>query len=185
MKQVFILALLTVWMFSCNDSPETISDSVSGDTPIIDTVIPQQTDTVAKAADTVPAEPTFPVGFKVQFTRAYCGGARPSEEIVADYNSPKALTNSTLKLKNHFTGKEYFLNTGSGGSGTVDLEEGKYDVFFTEKIDAGLSTGFDPKCDLWQDQLLQTIKVSAASPQSSINVHFICNPCDETMKRRQ
>lgn len=181
MKQVFILALFCVWMLSCNEAAETKTDSVRTDSPIVDTVLPLPADTVAKV-DSIPAEPTYRASFKVLYTRSYCGGARPSEEMLAEYSTPKPLANSTLKLKNHFTGKEYFLATASDGTAQAEMEEGKYDVFFTKDIDANLPSGFDPKCSQWQNQLLLTVKVTSSGKMQDVVVHFVCNPCDKNPK---
>lgn len=185
MKQVFILALLCVWMFSCNESAGTQTDSVRvTDTPIIDTIPSVKTDTVAKKDTVVPADPTYRATFHTYFTSTYCGGARPSQEILADKATPKALSFSWIKFKNHFTGKEYVLQTNSEGIASGEMEEGKYDVFFTKDINPALGTGFDPKCKLWTDQLLLTVKVGTGGKSQDVTLHFLCNPCDENMKRQ-
>lgn len=184
MRQVFILALLGVWMCSCNETAETTNDSLPSDMPRVDTVSVLPKDTVAKTADTIPAEPVYKSSFKIQFTRSYCGGARPTEQILDNYRTPIPLGASTLKFRNHFTGKEYFLHTGADGVASADMEEGKYDVFFTKDIDESLPTGFDPECNLWQNELLFTVKVTSSGKMQDVTVHFVCNPCDETIKRR-
>jgi hypothetical protein len=183
MKQVLVLAMLSVWMFSCNETAATKTDSAAADSPAIDTVVPAPNDTIARK-DTTPAEPTYHASFRVLFTSTYCGGARPSEEILAEKATPKVLSLSWVKFKNHFTGKEYVLQTNAEGIAETEMEEGKYDVFFTKDINPKLSTGFDPKCSLWQNQLLLTVKVTSSGKTQDVNVHFVCNPCDETMKRR-
>ena len=187
MKQLFILALLGVWMFSCNEATQSKSDSAAVDTPTKDTVLPVSPDTVAKIIDTVtatPAEPTYRVGFRILFTSTYCGGARPSDEMLAEKATPKLLYNSTLKFKNHFSGKEYFLKTSPDGEASADMEEGKYDVYLTKDINSALSTGFDPKCSLWMNELLVTVKVAKGVSMQDVTIHFDCNPCDSKMKQR-
>lgn len=184
MQKGFILALLSVWMISCTETVETKTDSIEKDTPVIDTVVPSPQDTVAKVIDTVVAEPTYKTSFRVLYTSSYCGGARPSEEMLAEYATPKLLSVSWVKFRNHHTGKEYVLQTNADGIAEAEMEEGKYDVFLTKDINPKLSTGFDPKCKLWTDQLLLTVKVSSSGKAQDVNIHFICNPCDENMKRR-
>lgn len=134
--------------------------------------------------DSVATEPTYRAYFAVWYTYAYCGGARPTEEMEAEHQKLQPLTSSTLKFKNHHTGKEYFLKTSPRGEAVADMEEGKYDVFFTKDINSGIETGFDPKCSAWLNQLLLTVKVTARGKMQDVNVHFVCNPCDEQMKKR-
>lgn len=181
---VRILALLSVWMFSCSDVVETKTDSVAADTPRVDTSLQVAPDTVAKVVDTVVAEPTFKTSFRVLYTSSYCGGARPSEEMQAEYATAKLLSVSWIKFRNHFSGKEYILQTNANGVAEAEMEEGKYDVFLTKDINPKLGTGFDPKCKLWTDQLLLTVKVTSSGKMQDVAIHFICNPCDENMKRR-
>lgn len=134
------------------------------------------------ANDTVAAAVTLPVNFTVWYSSSYCGGARPSDEMLAEYEREKLLTSSTLKLKNHHTGKEYLLTTNNAGIGTLDAEEGKYDVFLTKSINSSLATGFDPNCSMWMDQLLCTVKVLAGKSKGDIHIAFVCNPCDHGMR---
>lgn len=139
-----------------------IADSISAATAIVDS--------------------TFSATFRFFYTRAYCGGARPSDEIINSLNTPKLLTNSTLMLVNHFTGTQYKCVLGSDGKSAVQMTEGKYDIFLTSEVNT--ETGFDPKCSLWTKQLLQTIKVTDNGKMQDITIHFVCNPCDEKMKMR-
>ena len=189
MKQVFVLALLSVWMFSCNEVAETRTDSVQTDSvktdsALIDSAKLKVADTIGKI-DTVPAEPTYATSFNVTFTSSYCGGARPTEEILAEKGTPKPLSLSTVQLINHFSGKEYLLKTNAEGIATAQMEEGKYDVFLTRDINEKLGTGFDGKCNLWLKQLLLTVKVTSAGNSQNVNIHFTCNPCDSEVKKRR
>lgn len=184
MKQVFILALFSVWMVSCGETEKPLkadTDSTAGKP--VDTIVPVLSDMVAKK-DTTPVEPVYHAEFRVLFTSTYCGGARPTEEILAEKATPKPLSASTLKLRNHFTGKEYLIKTNADGVGSAELEEGKYDVFLTKDINSTLGTGFDPKCALWLDQSMLTVKVLAAGKMQDVKIHFVCNPCDESIKYR-
>src|ERR1044072_5610851 len=55
----------------------------------------QQTDTM------VIADSTFNSTFRFYFTSTYCGGARPTEEILQEKSTPKPLTNSTTTIVSH------------------------------------------------------------------------------------
>jgi hypothetical protein len=192
MKYNFYVLLLVAFAGCGNPDADLMRDStaIADSTALIDSLarIPVDSvmaDTVAKKIDTVAAEPTYRADFRVLYTYSYCGGARPTEEITTEHNTPKPLTLSTLKFKNHHTGKEYFLKTDAAGKTSGEMEEGKYDVFFTKDINTGIATGFDAKCSTWMNQLLLTIKVTAAGKMQDVNVHFVCNPCDEQSKMRQ
>lgn len=142
-------------------------------------------DSIAAAPDTLIADSSFAMRLKFSYTRAYCGGARPNDEILLQYSTPQLLTNSTLSLVNHHTGETYSCKTGADGIAFVKMKEGKYDVFLTKDINSALPTGFDAKCTLWTKQLLYTVKVVNDGKMRDVVIHFVCNPCDNTMKQRQ
>lgn len=184
MKPVFILALFSVWMFSCNGSGGRTADSARADSPLIDSLVPLLSAVVANT-DTTPADPTYHAEFKVLYTAGFCGsGVQPTAEMIAEKAKPKPLTASTLKFKNHFSGKEYFIETNAEGIGAAEMEEGKYDVFLTKDINSKLPTGFDATCSRWLDQLLLTVKVTAAGKMQDVTIHFICNPCNPSLSVR-
>lgn len=142
-------------------------------------------DSVTLTADTVvPVDNKIHASFRFYYTTSYCGGARPTEEIIQENAMPRLLTNSKVKLKNHHTDIVYTCVIGSDGEANVDLEEGKYDVYFTKEINPALPTGYDPKCSLWQNKSLFTVKVTNDGKTREVTLHFECNPCDENMKRR-
>lgn len=194
MSKEFLLVSVLALVMGCTSDPK-VDDHYNDSIRAVDSIrkidSAMLTDSVSRAAhadtvptDTTPVEATYPTKFKILFTSSYCGGARPTDEIVEEKQRLKTLSSSSIKFKNHFTGKEYVLKTNAEGIAEGQMEQGKYDVFLTKDINAELGTGFDPKCKLWQDQLLLTVKVNSAGGTQSVNIHFICNPCDENMKRR-
>lgn len=142
-------------------------------------------DSVARRSDTA-AQPDnkFRAAFRFYYTTSYCGGAPPTEEIIQQNEILRLLTNSTLKFKNHHTGFVYTIRTSPDAEGTIELEEGKYDVYLTRDINPGLPTGFDPKCSQWLDKLMFTVKAVNDGKMRDIIIHFECNPCDLGMKMR-
>ncbi|HTF02457.1 MAG TPA: hypothetical protein VK826_00465 [Bacteroidia bacterium] len=183
MKQVFAFAILFVWMCSCNDEPKT--SQTDADTGTVQVPATGTTkDTVARIAanvtDTVvtPIDSTYTVELTIYFTRNYCGGARPSEEMLADLQTPRLLTKSILRLKNHHSQKEYTCKTNGSGKADLTLEAGKYDVYLTKDINSALNTGFYPDCKIWQEKPLFTIKVTPDRKSFSATINFECNPCN-------
>lgn len=192
MKYCFYALMLIVFAGCGSPDSENKQDSTSyldsiayADSLISIPILPTGSDTIVTPVDTVPAEPKVDAAFRVMYTSNSCGGARPTQEIVEQYGTPTALASSTIRFKNHHTGKEYLLKTDSKGEASADMEEGKYDVFFTKDINPNLPhTGFDPKCSLWISQQLLTVKVTADGKKQDVNVHFICNPCNDDKMRQ-
>jgi len=203
MKQLALITVILL-MFGCGsgdtsaarenvaDSTKRVDDSISNlvvlkadTTRAADSVANARvTDSIARTAAN--AEPTYRASFRVMYTSNSCGGARPTQEMVEQYGTPTPLATSSVRFRNHHTGKEYILKTDSKGEVSADMEEGKYDVFFTKDINPNLAhTGFDPKCSTWLNQLLLTVKVTANGKMQDVNVHFVCNPCDDQSKMRQ
>lgn len=187
-KQISILSVF-IFLISCaNDSTQdTPVDSQS----VWDSIqAPLKVDSPLAKIDssaldtTAPVINTFKAKFKAWYTTSYCGGAKPTEEIVQQHAALRLLTNSNLKLKNHFTGMVFTCSTNASGEAEVALEEGKYDVYLTPNINSSLNTGFDAKCNLWLDKSLFTVKVSNNGKVQDITIHFECNPCDVNMKKR-
>jgi hypothetical protein len=181
MKQVFALVFLMAWLCSCNEQPktsgtDTVPDSVAAVSVVTDTVAR----ITAGGADTVPVavDSTYAIELTLYFTRSYCGGARPSEEILAELQKARLLTKSTLRLKNHFSKKEYTCKTNAEGKAYLTLEAGKYDVYFTKDINRELTTGFFPDCKIWQEKPQFTIKVTPERKAFSATINFECNPCN-------
>jgi hypothetical protein len=159
-------------------------DSPAGDTVTATAPATATGTTTVSVPDTVPPDPLFTARLEFTFTSAYCGGARPTEEIIADKATARPLRNSTLLLKNHFNGKTYTCTTNDDGVCQTGITEGKYDVYLTTDINPKLGTGFDGKCSLWRNKVMYTVKITDDGKSRLVPVHFECNPCDDNMKRR-
>lgn len=185
MKAVAFVFFLFLSMTSCNSEAER-AESTNADTSVSMKIAPDTVGNSSPTQDSASAvkEPSYGVALSVLFTRQYCGGAQPSEEILKEYEAPNALSNSTLRLRNHFSQKEYTCVLGSGGNSTQTMEAGKYDVYLTSSIDKSLNTGFDPACKLWRDKPVATIKITPEKKTYSVTINFECNPCDGGMKLR-
>lgn len=116
----------------------------------------------------------------VSYTLAYCGGARPNEEILIDLKTPKKLTASEFLLKETST-KEIIVVKTNGTS--LMIPEGEYDLFFTRNINRDEAHHFNPDCEILFAKSLRRFKVDR-SIKESIKIHFDCDPCDPTIKMR-
>jgi hypothetical protein len=181
MKQLFAIVFFVACACACNEEPKAAqTDSVSLPVAATDSVKDTVARIAANAPDTVviPVDSTHTVELTIYYTRNYCGGARPSDEMLAELATPRLLTKSTLRLKNHFSGKEYTCKTNSDGKASLTLEAGKYDVYLTKDINSALNTGFYPDCKKWQEKSLFTIKVTPDRKSFSATINFECNPCN-------
>ena len=187
MKHLLYFTLF--FLLSCaGESTSSDKDTVISVRDIPDTgaaaVTTIATDTATATAIDTTAERLFTTRLEFTFTSSYCGGARPTEEIIANKNTPRPLRNSTLLLKNHFNGKSYSCTTNDDGVCQTSITEGKYDIYLTTGINPKLGTGFDGKCSLWRNKVMYTVKITDDGKLRSVPVHFECNPCDDNMKRR-
>lgn len=190
MKQILFYSVF-IFLFGCAEEQPHDNNSVDSSSHVESLTSPiAHSDSVAARKDSAAQDTIIPVdnrihaSFRFYYTTSYCGGARPTEEIIQENAMPRLLTTSTVKLKNHHTGVVYTCKIGKDGEATIDLEEGKYDVYLTREINPALPTGYDPKCSLWQNKSLFTVKVSNDGKTREVTLHFECNPCDENMKRR-
>lgn len=189
MKRILFASVLIFFTACAEEQSHDVSADSVKQNDSVDRVITHP-DSVAARKDSVIQDTVglmdnkFNSSFIFYYTTSYCGGARPTEEIIQQNQMPRLLTNSTLKLKNHHSGVVFTCITDKNGAAAVDLEEGKYDVYLTKEINPALPTGFDAKCSLWLNKSLYTVKVTDDGKTREVTVHFECNPCDENMKRR-
>lgn len=90
------------------------------------------------------------VSFQINYRQSYCGGARPSEEIMADLNKPKPYSYQSIIIISS-KGKVDSIKTNENGDVKINLRAGKYKAFeawrYYKKIPLGFSRGdFDLVC---------------------------------------
>lgn len=73
-------------------------------------------------------------------TQAYCGGAKPSEETLAELNTPKPASNVKIYLRkgasnNIENAVDYEFTTDNSGEVKTSLPAGKYSIVFENKKD--------------------------------------------------
>lgn len=83
----------------------------------------------------------FNVSGKIEKTGAYCGGAKPTQEIIEQLQTPKPVANTTFYIRNDSVNdidKPVYLEftTDSLGNFSIQLPKGKYSIVNAEKKNA-------------------------------------------------
>lgn len=179
LKNINLFLVVGVLFFSCNESELKVNDPIDS---ITNLPIPLDTlkenifinDTVQ--FDTKPLN-TIIEG-KVIFHYPYCGGAAPTEEILAEVDQVYPLTFSTLKLKNN--SGEYTITTDGNGNFSTNIPLGYYDVFLTKGINKNLYDVSPNACENCLTHPITNIKIKA---DKKIVIEFTFN-CDPGAKTR-
>ena len=119
------------------------------------------------------------VKIHVSFTNSYCNGARPTEEIMAIYNTPKNLSDFDVLLE----GKKHIkVKTDSTGCFTKTLKVGIYKIYLTSKNNLKLYTNYYPLCDKMLHMPFGKLVVEKGKKEYELSLHFPCNPCEPNNK---
>ncbi|HTA61469.1 MAG TPA: hypothetical protein VK835_03395 [Bacteroidia bacterium] len=115
-----------------------------------------------------------PVKVFVSYTNSYCGGARPTDAILAKYNTPNKLTNFKIKIAGK---KTSVVTTDTAGCFTHKLKPGKYFIFLTEEKNKNLFINYDPNCVKMLKAYYGELIIEKGKNDYKINLHFPCNLC--------
>lgn len=103
------------------------------------------------------------VNFEVNYRQYYCGGVRPSEEIMANLNKLKPYSYQPIIIISS-KGKVDSVKTNENGEVKINLKPGKYKAFeawrYYKKIPADFSIGdFDIVClkTEWKKEIKEII----------------------------
>jgi hypothetical protein len=177
-----------ILMLSCGQAEAPAhADSTNPLTTQPDTAIQQPiaADThPAKDTNTAPQTAETPAPKKevtvnegiVYYMLPYCGGARPTEEIIAEKKKSRLLTNSTLKLKNK-AGVEYLVVTNDKGIFRSGIPAGVYDVYLTEKTNKELYNVSPETCENCLTKVMSYVEIRNGQ-QASFVIQFACGPDD-------
>ncbi|MEO5643089.1 MAG: hypothetical protein ABIQ40_12240 [Bacteroidia bacterium] len=181
-----------VFFFSACGEPEVktaeIIDSSLLPPPPPPPVMPTPIDVHFDSLEVVPSNPGDKTTTKevtvsegiVYCTLPYCGGARPSEEIVAEKKKSILLTNSTLMMKNK-KGVEYLVTTNDKGIFRSGIPAGQYDIYLTENTNKAIYNVSPETCENCLTKPTGNVIIQKGI-QASCTVHFNCAPGD---KKRQ
>lgn len=175
------LSSLALIFTSCATEASPSNSSVTADSSNDSAKIPQsfKDDTVALPInrDSI-IETGFDAVVALRFTRQYCGGAAPSKEILEQYETPAPLSNSTVVFREKSTRNEIVCTTDNKGKSAILFEPGVYDVYLTKSISPDLGTGFNADCKEWFKRKMATLTISSDKKNYSVDINFVCNPCD-------
>lgn len=195
MRNSVLLFVLSLLLFSCsgneNKTPakidSVISSIVAKDTVDTDAVKkksiqsdPAKMDSVSEKNSstdrtTINPSPSFDIKGRVYYSLSYCGGARPTEEIIRELATPKLLPNSAFMLRNKDS--KYRIQTNQDGEFTANLPAGHFDVYFTKGTNLKNISGTANNCDNCITQLIASVNI-VAGKKAVINIAFHCKPED-------
>lgn len=124
-------------------------------------------------------QPYNDVQGRLTFNQSYCGGARPSEEMLAQYDSIRPLPNTTVYLARTKGGKFiYKISSDEKGKFKKKMRAGKYLVYLSRNYSKEALPYFNPKCTKWMKSVFAEVEViNGGKKLYNINLHFGCDPC--------
>ncbi len=134
-------------------------------------------DTVSAPVPALPSSCNLVQG-TLTYTNRYCGGARPSEEMLAQYATPRNFTSTTIYLKRNKGGKViYKIVADKEGNFKKCIKPGKYFLYMSKYYDKKLSLNFNPKCKAAWTSYGEVEILNHAKKLYLININFDCDPC--------
>ena len=122
----------------------------------------------------------------MKYNGQYCGGARPSQEMLDEFAQLKVLSNTTIKI--FPVGKKKPIvkcTTDALGKCSIKLPAGEFNFTLTPAIDKSILY-INKKCSKAINKVYGTFKVSEADSKTiELLYHFDCDPCDPNSKKRQ
>ncbi|MFN5183988.1 MAG: hypothetical protein ACK5D5_13290 [Bacteroidota bacterium] len=120
----------------------------------------------------------------ITYTRSYCGGARPNDEIINALNQPKVLANCKIKLESDGKIKKKFKGrTNEKGELEIKIKKGKYILYIASNEKNKSELPFDKSCKKLRKKALSNFEIS--DKETSIEIRIPCNPCDPSLKERR
>jgi len=120
------------------------------------------------------------VSGSVTFSNHYCGGAKPSDEMMEGYRTQYPLKNSTILLKSkNQKDKAIKIKTDKEGNFNMPLDAGTYDYYMTESYNQDMNCSFNSSCKKWLNKCFGQIKIKEGKNSGyTIIFDFECNPCE-------
>ena len=116
---------------------------------------------------------------KLMFNQRYCGGARPSEEMLTQFDSLRPLPNTTVYLSRNVGGKIIYKLVSDGkGNFKKKMRAGKYFVYMSRNYNQGALSFFNPDCAKWMKSRFGEVEIiNGGKKLYNISLHFGCDPC--------
>ena len=125
----------------------------------------------------------------VTYTSEYCGGAYPDDELLEELMVPKPLGKETVYIfKNENVEDITALQLNKEGKVSLNLKAGKYSVCkyhhlqVAQEMEELLSKGpgTEGLCPPdWKFQISAELEVGESGGEYTVNLHLICDPCQE------
>jgi hypothetical protein len=114
----------------------------------------------------------------VYFTSPYCGGARPTDEIIEGTKKLRLMTSSTIFLVNDKNPTEKInVTTGNDGTFKYNLQAGTYSYYMTSDFNKNIGIEFSSSDPSIRDMKFGSFNVSdKMSKPLTLVYHFICGP---------
>jgi len=115
----------------------------------------------------------------VSYTNSYCGGARPTNEILEKYKTPHKLADFKIKL----VGKKTFkVKTDTTGYFTCKLNPGNYFIFLTEEKNKTIPANYNPDCHKMLLASYGELHIEKGKLNYEVILSFPCDPCQLSNK---
>lgn len=177
-----LLPVLVLLFFSCNsekkkERPARIDSVISGMSPKPDTSAAAKAEIKKDSAANPPKQEqkTQVVTGTVYCLIPYCGGMRPSPEIVENTKKPHRFISSTFKLKNK--SGSYTITTDKNGNFSAAIPDGEYEFWLTEKVDVSLYNVSAENCNECLTKPVTKTTIAKGKP-NTITFAFHCGPDD-------
>ncbi|MBN2891455.1 MAG: hypothetical protein JXL97_06295 [Bacteroidales bacterium] len=121
------------------------------------------------------------------YNSTYCGGARPTEEVLEKYNRLRPMKNTTIKFVNTDNSKKEKTKTDENGNFSVNLSAGNWEYYLSEDFydsnNEDVLLEIQKKCDELYNVPYGTIEIFSDTTVNLI-YHLPCNPCDPNINMR-
>ena len=129
-------------------------------------------------AQYIKAQELKKISVSIEYTNSYCGGAKPTPEIIAKSNTKYKLAGWVLRLEEEGGGKPILVKTDKEGKFSKDVKLGTYNIYLTKKINKTAKTNVDVNCKKMMARNYGQIVVKKGhSPNYVLTFGFGCSPC--------
>jgi hypothetical protein len=174
MKKIILISVIS--LFACSNQQKIVNEEIKK------TVVQEKKETVSQKKDTIQKAEVKAVNVisgHAVFANSYCGGAAPSEEMMANSQREQPLTNTTVKLQNIKTKKEYRITTDGKANFSAEIEPGNYDYYMTASYNKKMGATFTSSCEVWLKRCYGQLKVKAGKMKGyKLGFYYGCNPCE-------
>jgi hypothetical protein len=120
------------------------------------------------------------------YTRSYCGGARPTNEMIEALNTPLVLSNCSLvfREKNYPKKKSPSFTTQINGLINLNLIPGTYIVSIGDNSKNKTELPFQKDCKKLSEKQLLEINFPYTENDTLV-IKIPCNPCDSLLHQRR